>query len=94
MIHARGDKEENMMTDEKKIGKVEEEKVIVRGKVTDCKKLNVRIGAIISSDVKAVISENDVVEINEKRSTEEWYRIRTSGGAEGFCMKKYITKLP
>ena len=92
MIHAHGDKEEAMM-DEKRIEKVEE-KVIVKGVVTNCNKLNVRRGAIITSDIRAVIDKDDIVEINEKRSTDEWYRVRTEGGIEGFCMKKYITKLP
>ena len=80
--------------EEEVVEAVPEETPVVKGEVVDCDKLNVRCGAIKSSDVRGVISKGDVVEINEKRSTEEWYRVRTSEGLEGFCMKKYITKLP
>lgn len=72
---------------------VEAEPVVI-GKVTDCIKLNVRRGAVITADVREVIKEGALVEINEKRSTDDWYRVRTESGTEGFCMKEYITKLP
>lgn len=72
---------------------VEAEPVVI-GKVTDCIKLNVRRGAVITADVREVIEEGAIVEINEKRSTDDWYRVRTESGTEGFCMKEYITKLP
>ena len=67
---------------------------VVKGKVTDCVKLNVRRGAVLTSDIREVIEEGAIVEINENRSTEDWYRVRTESGTEGFCMKEYITKLP
>ena len=79
--------------DEKTEEAVEAEPVII-GKVTDCIKLNVRRGAVITADVREVIEEGAIVEINEKRSTDDWYRVRTESGTEGFCMKEYITKLP
>ena len=67
---------------------------VVKGKVTDCIKLNVRSGALITSDIREVIEEGAIVEINEKRSTDDWYSVRTESGIKGFCMKEYITKLP
>lgn len=67
---------------------------VVKGKVTDCIKLNVRRGALITSDVIEVIEEGAIVEINEKRSTDDWYSVCTESGTKGFCMKEYITKLP
>lgn len=91
------------MKDEKIIEQIEEivvepeektEESVVIGKVTDCIKLNVRRGAVITADVREVIKEGALVEINEKRSTDDWYRVRTESGTEGFCMKEYITKLP
>ena len=67
---------------------------VVTGTVTDCLKLNVRRGALITSDVIEVIEEGAIVEINEKRSTDDWYSVCTESGTKGFCMKEYITKLP
>lgn len=67
---------------------------VVKGEVTGCVKLNVRRGAVKDSDVREVIEEGAIVEINEQRSTDDWYRVRTESGTEGFCMKEYITKLP
>ena len=74
--------------------KTEEAVEVVKGKVTDCIKLNVRRGALITSDIIEVIEEGAIVEINEKRSTDDWYSICTESGTKGFCMKEYITKLP
>lgn len=92
------------MKDEKIIEQIEEEVVVepeekteepvVKGKVTDCIKLNVRRGALITSDIREVIEEGAIVEINEKRSTDDWYSVCTESGTKGFCMKEYITKLP
>lgn len=79
---------------EEKTEEAVEVESVVKGKVTDCVKLNVRRGAVLTSDIREVIEEGSTVEINEKRSTEEWYRVRTKSGTEGFCMKEYITKLP
>lgn len=67
---------------------------VVKGKVTDCIRLNIRRGALITSDIREVIEEGAIVEINEKRSTDDWYSVCTESGIKGFCMKEYITKLP
>ena len=78
---------------EEKVEEVEEINTVVKGEVTGCVKLNVRRGAVKTSDVIEIIEEGDIVEINDNRSTEDWYRVRTEDGKEGFCMKEYITKL-
>lgn len=75
---------------------VEKEPVVevttLEGKVTGCKKLNVRKNPSTASEVICVVSENDTVLIDEVESTGEWYKICTEAGAYGFCMKKYIVK--
>lgn len=86
--------EEVVVEPEEKTEEAVEVKDVVKGKVTDCIKLNVRSGAIITSDIREVIEEGAIVEINEKRSTDDWYSVRTESGTKGFCMKEYITKLP
>ena len=86
--------EEVVVEPEEKTEEAVEVEAVVKGKVTDCIKLNVRRGALITSDVREVIEEGAIVEINEKRSTDDWYSVRTESGINGFCMKEYITKLP
>lgn len=62
------------------------------GTVTGCEYLNVRREASIDSiPPKCVIAKGDVLTINIKESTAEWYKVRTDAGDEGFCMKQYIT---
>lgn len=85
---------EEVVEPEEKTEEAVEVEAVVKGKVTDCIKLNVRRGALITSDVREVIEEGAIVEINEKRSTDDWYSVRTESGTKGFCMKEYITKLP
>ena len=86
--------EEVVVEPEEKTEEAVEVKDVVKGKVTDCIKLNVRSGALITSDIREVIEEGAIVEINEKRSTDDWYSVCTESGIKGFCMKEYITKLP
>lgn len=86
--------EEVVVEPEEKTEETVEVEAVVKGKVTDCIKLNVRKGAIITSDIREVIEEGAIVEINEKRSTDDWYSVCTESGTKGFCMKEYITKLP
>ena len=100
MIHALGNsiKEESEMVEEKKVAVDEtaekkDERIIVRGKVSNCERLNVRTNPNISSAVRCIINKNAVVEIKENLSTDEWFRVKTKDNVCGFCMKKYITKL-
>lgn len=86
--------EEVVVEPEEKTEEAVEAEPVVKGKVTDCIKLNVRKGALITSDIREVIEEGAIVEINEKRSTDDWYSVCTESGIKGFCMKEYITKLP
>ena len=86
--------EEVIVEPEEKTEEAVEVEAVAKGKVTDCIKLNVRRGALITSDIIEVIEEGAIVEINEKRSTDDWYSVCTESGTKGFCMKEYITKLP
>lgn len=60
------------------------------GVVTDCLRLNVRSEASINSDVLITIGALSEVIVDLESSTDEFYKIRTDVGEEGFCMKKYI----
>ena len=61
------------------------------GIVTDCLYLNVRKRPDINADVAVVIDALTQVVVDLDASTEDFYKVATSDGIEGFCMKKYIT---
>lgn len=83
-------KEENIKEENIK----EEVKRIVKGKVIDCTRLNVRRKPNKDSEVNCIIDIDSVVEINESKSNDEWYRVITDNGVYGYCMKRYISLLP
>ena len=60
------------------------------GLVSDCFKLNVRIEPNKDSDIMCVIGENEEVMIDPYYSTEDWYKVYTKEGVDGFCMKEFI----
>ena len=64
------------------------------GFVTNCKKLNVRKEPKIDSDIICEIDYQTELMIDEKKSTEEFYKVFTAVGIEGFCMKKFIAIQP
>lgn len=60
------------------------------GIVTNCLYLNVRKRPDINADVAVVIDALAQVCVDLDASTEDFYKVRTSDGVEGFCMRKYI----
>lgn len=60
------------------------------GTVVDCTSLNVRENPSITANVICTITNGTTVMVEETQSTEEFYKICTEIGEEGFCMKKYI----
>jgi len=69
----------------------EEAAVSPVGVVSGCVKLRVRNNPTTMGEVICEIKEGTVVIIDEKESTVEFYKVTTEAGAEGYCMKKYIT---
>ena len=67
-----------------------EQKSLVFGKVVGCSKLNVRQHPTLFSDVLCCLTENTEIEIDEDKSTNDFYAICTPAGLEGFCLKKFI----
>lgn len=57
----------------------------------NCEKLNVRSDATVDSDPVGVINRDSKVFIYEDESTEEFYKVCTATGLEGYCMKKFIS---
>lgn len=64
------------------------------GLVTNCKKLNVREKPTVEAQVVCEIVCSTELMIDEKESTEEFYKVCTASGIEGFCMKKFIAIQP
>lgn len=64
------------------------------GVVTNCSKLNIR-----TKPTKVTKKPNVVCEVPSgaqlivdlDKSIGDWYKVRTADGAEGFCMKMYVT---
>lgn len=73
---------------EKVVSEIEDTNKI--GVVTNCLKLNVRKAASIDADVLCEIRALSSVVINEKESTDEFYKVVTEMGVSGFCKKEYI----
>lgn len=68
-----------------------EEKIVeIFGKVSNCKKLNVRVKPNTKCDVVCVIDKGAAVKIDKSKSTRAFYKV-LGNDFEGFCMKEYIT---
>lgn len=67
-----------------------EQKPVTLGKVVDCSKLNVRQYPTLHADVLCCLVEDSVIEIDEAKSTNEFYAVCTPTGLEGFCLKKFV----
>lgn len=63
----------------------------VFGVVTECGKLRVRSTPEIADNVLTEIILASKVLVYLKESTDEFYKITTEAGIEGYCMKQYIS---
>lgn len=63
----------------------------IEGFVSGCEKLNVREEPNKNADVVCVIEKNANVIIDVDDSTDSFYKVCTEAGAEGYCMKDFIT---
>lgn len=70
----------------------EEEPVL--GIVHQCQTLNVREEPDKDADIVCSIQCLTEVMVDENESTDEFYKICTASGIEGYCMKKYISVHP
>ena len=63
------------------------------GKVSNCKKLNIRKLPSRDAEIVSELIEGSEVMIDEKESTALFYKICTEHGIEGYCMKNFIKVL-
>lgn len=63
----------------------------ITGTVVGCSKLNVRAKPATDADVLVILEVNSEVVIYPARSTNEWLRITTTAGVDGYCMRKFVS---
>lgn len=61
------------------------------GKVYGCAKLNIRKKPNSDAEVVCVLPQGSDVIVDTYESTIEYYKVYTSVGLEGYCIKKYIS---
>ena len=64
------------------------------GVVTNCNKLNVREEPSLEAGIICEVDSQTELMIDERESTDEFYKVFTASGLEGFCMKKFISVQP
>lgn len=62
----------------------------VHGVVVDCRALNIREDASLSSRSIGHVNAGDDLLIDEKYSTDDFWRITSPSGVQGYCMKHYV----
>lgn len=60
------------------------------GTVIGCEKLRVRPTPDTDQEEISLIDNGSTVKISLEDSTEEFYKVRTDDGVEGYCMKSFI----
>lgn len=63
----------------------------VIGVVSNCDRLNVRTEPSVDATIVCEITKATEVEIDTEKSTDDFYKISTASGIDGYCMRKYIT---
>ena len=63
------------------------------GKITGCKKLNIRKLPSRDSEIISELVEGSEIMIDDNESTALFYKICTEHGIEGYCMKQFIKVL-
>lgn len=61
------------------------------GVVSNCRNLRVRKTPNKNSEVIIYVSEGTKVEIDDTKTSDEFYKIRTSDDVVGYCMRNFIT---
>ena len=59
--------------------------------VASCTMLNVREKPNMDATVICSVNAGSKLVITDEESTDDWFKVCTEAGAEGFCMKDYVT---
>ena len=63
---------------------------MVSGTVTNCVKLNVRANPSTDADIVYVLDAASEMQIDVAASNNEWLKVCTATGIEGYCMRKFV----
>lgn len=69
---------------------VEEVETVI-GVVSGCERLNLRKESSKDSNILVVLNKGVELVVSPEESTEDFYKVVTEAGVEGYCMKKFIT---
>lgn len=59
--------------------------------IVNCLRLHIHVEPDLNSEIVCKVRYLTEVEIDKEKSTENFYKIYTAIGAEGFCQKELIT---
>ena len=62
----------------------------IAGTVVNCAKLNVRAKPNIKAEIVGILDVKSEVKIDADKSDNEWFKICTTTGIDGYCMRKFI----
>ena len=87
VVEAEAEQTQEIVEESQKV----EEAVQTVGFVDNCEHLRVRKESNVDSEELCIISKLSEVVIDLDNSTDYFYKVKTSEGVEGYCMKKFIT---
>ena len=87
VVEAEAEQAQEIVEESQKV----EEAVQTVGFVDNCECLRVRKESNVDSEELCIISKLSEVVIDLDNSTDYFYKVKTSEGVEGYCMKKFIT---
>lgn len=62
----------------------------VTGVVVNCAKLNVREEPSVDAEVVCVLDVMSEIKIDATKSNNQWLKVYTGTGIEGYCMRKFV----
>lgn len=87
VVEAEAEQAQEIVEESQKV----EEAVQTVGFVDNCECLRVRKESNVDSEELCIINKLSEVVIDLDNSTDYFYKVTTSEGVEGYCMKKFIT---
>ena len=87
VVEAEAEQAQEIVEESQKVEKA----VQTVGFVDNCEHLRVRKGSNVDSEELCIINKLSEVVIDLDNSTDYFYKVTTSEGVEGYCMKKFIT---
>ena len=66
----------------------------IKGVVVNCVRLNVRKDPDPKAEILCTVDANHELRIDEANSTEDFYKVCTAVGIEGYCVKYFINIIP